>query len=229
MHVCTILIWRNHVNLSICRLSLYTTKYSIFFQNPKGIPSSIIKLPASHLINPFEKPSAPSPPLSPTTSRTSYLMGTNSMHLMPSIQPPIISMPMPCHIYNENSSSSSSSGVGSSSGVYAECSSASSISTSSVSPSSSSSTQHSQSSPLQQQQQVMINRTSYLLTTALNNNSNIGNSNTITPYAAIDNCGTVQMPCPKFNGLSAVDSHYNNSNQSLSDGKLNFLIMVDMN
>jgi len=140
---------------------------------------------------------------------------------MTSIQPPIISMPMPCHIYNENSSSSSSSGVGSSSGVYAECSSASSISNSSVSPSSSSSTQQSQPSPLQQQQQqqVIVNRTSYLLTTALNN----GSFNSTTPYATIENCGTIQMPIPRFNGLSMVDNHYNNSNQSLSDGRLFFL------
>lgn len=135
-----------------------------------------------------------------------------STHTLSSIHNPVISMPMPYHIYNEGNStsgSSTSSGVGSSSGVYAECSSASSISTSSVSPSSSSSTQQSQSSP--PQHQITPNRSSYLLTTA-------SSANSAVPYATIEDKGNVQMPYPTFNNLH-IENHYNNSNQSLSDGK----------
>lgn len=44
----------------------------------QGVPSSILKLPASFLINPFEKASAPSPPLSPSVSRVSYINNAGS-------------------------------------------------------------------------------------------------------------------------------------------------------
>lgn len=203
----------------------------------QGVPSSILKLPSTLLINPFEKASAPSPPISPasstytqssnTTNSTSNnynSINVSSTHTISSIQAhPVISMPMPCHIYESSAtsnSSSSSSNVGSSSGVYAECSSASSISTSSVSPSSNSSAHQSQSSPQQQHQINQHNsnppnsiRSSYLLTTALNNNNN--SNSTSSPYAAIEGA-TVQMPYPKFNNMH-LENHYNNSNHSLSD------------
>ena len=178
----------------------------------QGVPLSILKLPSSYLINPFEKTIAPTAPLPPPTSSNTPTSAHNfnssfssnaSTHNLSSLQAPIISMPMPCHIYD--SSSSSSSGVGSGTGVYAECSSASSISTSSVSPSSNSSAQQSQSSPLEKQLNTAKNRSSYLLTT----------TNT---YATIENA-TVQMPFPQYNITN--ENHYNNSNQSLSDGKLN--------
>lgn len=187
--------------------SLISTTY-----DKQGVPLSILKLPPSLLIDPFKSLSAPSPPLSPSTQSHSGITNSASTHTMSSMQAPVISMPMPCHIYESNStsgsssSSSSSSGVGSSSGVYAECSSASSISTSSVSPSSSSSTQQSQPSP--QQQQNSNNRSSYLLTTTANNHS---------VYSSIEPAPvSYQMPYPKLNYLH-IENHYNNSNQSLSD------------
>lgn len=204
-----------------------TFKYSNLISttyDKQGVPSSVLKLSGSFLIDPFKKASAPSPPLSPASSTNSsnqHISNSNynninasSTHTLSSIQAPVISMPMPCHIYDSNSStsgnSSNSSGVGSSSGVYAECSSASSISTSSVSPSSNSSTHQSQTSPQQQIQQTTNSvRSSYLLTTAVNNN------NSTSPYCAIDGA-TVQMPYPKFNNLH-LENHYNNSNHSLSD------------
>lgn len=153
------------------------------------------------MINPFAtEPSAPSLSQHSPTYPTLQNQTTPAIHVAP-----IISMPMPCHIYesnssNSNSSSSSSSGVGSSSGVYAECSSASSISTSSVSPSSS---VHPQASPPHNHQQSLI-RSSYLLTTASHSNSST--------------LPQMQMPCPTFNNFH-IENHYNNSKQSLSDGK----------
>ena len=189
------------------------------------MPSTILKLASSHTLNPFEKASAPSPPLSPTSSQTpsgfSAFINTSSTHTLSSsstyasIQAPIISMPMPYHIYDTTTTVNGVVGGGggvsssnSSSSGYAggECSSASSMSTSSVSPAASSSS-HSQSSPLQQQPSI---RSSYLLTTAIiNNNSSYLSEQPPFGSRILNTSG------------SHVENHYNNSNQSLSDGKLN--------
>ena len=91
-----------------------------------------------------------------------------------------------------------------------EYSSTSSMSTSSVSPANSSSS-HSQSSPSQQHQHPTLNSKSstYLLTTACSKSTEQPPSYT-----------TLKRSSKTFN---PDENHYNNSNQSLSDGKFHRL------
>lgn len=199
-------------------LLYYKTLYS-FSIKTKGVPLTLLKLSPNFQLN-DDVPTLPTAPLQLSTSQTnisapplplSSSLSTSSATLnYASIQPstpPVISMPMPYHItYDSSSSSSSSSGY-----AAGECSS------SSISPATNSS-----SSSNHQLSPVTKPKSNYLLTTASSSSmglpamSTINNHDNPPPYPV----STMKRNLNVNKNQTNIENHYNNSNQSLSDGKL---------
>jgi hypothetical protein len=177
----------------------------------QGVAQTTIKLNSALEINTLlnNKPSAPSPPVSPTQSISSNIFSSTKqapVHISNnSISVPFIQMPTPYNLNTYDSGTSNYAG--------GESSSASSISTSSVSPaalsSSSSTNTATTSNDTQSNNSKTLNsKSSYLLTTV--------DHPPPYPIATLKR-QTVEN---NSNKNTLIENYYNNSIQSSSDGKL---------
>jgi nostrin len=209
-----------------------TYKYSNLMNttyDKQGVPITFLKLSPSFNINnnnnessssSNDEISAPPLPSSTTTNLTKCLSTSNTtLNYTASAAPsaPIISMPIPYHLSHYDSSSSSSSSSGYAAG---ECSS----STSSISPMSSSNQQH--LSPVSKQKSYLLATTtsssSMESSIAVPNNNDNNNNQPPPPYPVSSLKRNLNV---NKNQTNNIENHYNNSNQSLSDGKCKYIFI----